>query len=247
MDLKTRGLVLREVNYKESDKILTILTEDAGRLTVSARGARSKRSKYTAASQLLAFSELDLDERYGRWYLKEGRALELWDGIRQDIVRLSLATYFAELLEAVSDVDHDDPGLLRLALAALWALNNGTREEKLIKAAFELRLMCLAGYEPNASTCPKCGETEIERPMLSLREGHIHCAHHRPDTGGTGIALDAGSLQALRHIVSAPENRVFAFTLGEEGMAHLGLAAESYVLTQLERGFRTLDFLKKFG
>jgi len=245
MNMKTRGLVLREVNYKESDKILTILTEDVGRLTVSARGARSKRSKYTAASQLLAFSELELEERYGRWYLKEGRALELWNGIRQDITRLSMATYFAELLEAISDVDHDDPGLLRLALMALHALSSGTREPKLIKAAFELRLMCLAGYEPNVSACPACGAGE--RPMLSLKEGHIHCAHHRPDMGGTSIALDSGSLQAIRHIVEAPENRVFSFTLGEEGMAHLGMLAESYVLTQLERSFRTLDFLKKFA
>ena len=247
MNLKTRGLVLREVNYKESDKILTILTEDAGRLTVSARGARSKRSKYTAASQLLAYAELELDERYGRWYLKEGRALELWNGIRQDVVRLSVATYFAELLEAISDVDHDDPALLHLALTALHILSGGVRDSKLIKAAFELRLMCIAGYEPNLSACPTCGETDIERPMLSLREGHIHCAHHRPDQGGTSIALDLGSLQALRHIISAPENRVFSFTLGTDGMAHLETAAESYVLVQLERSFRTLDFLKKFG
>jgi len=247
MNMKTRGLILREVNYKESDKILTILTEDAGRLTVSARGARSKRSKYTAASQLLAFAELELEEHYGRWYLKEGRALELWNGIRQDIVCLSMATYFAELLETISDVDHDDPGLLHLALTALHTLSSGTRERNLIKAAFELRLMCLAGYEPNLSACPKCGIVGMEKPMLSLREGHIHCAHHRPDMGGTSIALDSGSLDALRHIVGAPENRVFSFTLGEEGMSHLGVAAESYVLTQLERSFRTLDFLKKFA
>jgi len=245
MNLKTRGLVLREVNYKESDKILTILSEDAGRLTVSARGARSKRSKYAAASQLLAFSELELEERYGRWYLKEGRALELWNGIRQDIVRLSMASYFAELLETISDVDHEDPSLLHLALTALHTLSSGIREPKLIKAAFELRLMCLAGYEPNVSACPSCGEGE--RLMLSLREGHIHCAHHRPDLGGTSIALDFGSLEALRHIVSASEKRVFSFALGEESMAHLSIAAESYVLAQLERSFRTLDFLKKFA
>jgi len=245
MDLSTRGLVLREVQYKESDKILTVLTEDAGRLTVSARGARSKRSKFTASSQLLAFSELDLHERHGRWYLKEGRALELWNGIRQDIVRLSIATYFAELLEAVSDVDYEDANLLRLALTGLHVLSGGTREDKLVKAAFELRLMCLAGYEPDMSACPKCGEAELSKPMLSLREGYIHCAHHRPDVGGESMPLDPGSLSALRHIVGAPENRVFSFALGEVGMAYLEQTAERYVLTQLERNFRTLDFLKQ--
>ena len=40
MHLTTNALVLREVNYKESDKILTLLTEQEGKLTVSARGCR---------------------------------------------------------------------------------------------------------------------------------------------------------------------------------------------------------------
>jgi len=245
MDLRTRGLVLRAVDYKEADKILTVLTEDAGRLTVSARGARSKRSKFTATSQLLAFSELDLQERYGRWYLKEGRAVELFSGLRQDIVALSVGAYFAELLEAVSDMDYDDPGLLHLGLTGLHVLSGGTRDPMLVKAAFELRLMCLSGYTPEVGACPKCGAGDPQSPMLSLRAGHIHCGKHHPDGGGASLSLDQGSLSALRHIVSAPENRVFAFALGTEGMAHLTSLAEGYVLAQLERRFRTLDFLKQ--
>ena len=245
MDLSTRGLVLREVNYKEADKILTVLTEDAGKLTVSARGARRKRSKYTASSQLLAFSELELHLRNGRWYLKEGRVAELFGGVRQDIVRLAVGAYFAELLEAMSDMDYADPGLLRLGLTGLHVLSGGAREEALVKAAFELRLMCLSGYAPEVSACPRCGAQTPESPMLSLTGGHIHCGIHRPDGGGRSVSLDPGSLSALRYIVNAPENRVFAFTLGTEGLAHLTGAAEGYVLAQLERRFRTLDFLKQ--
>ena len=243
--MSTRGLILREVQYKEADKILTVLTEDAGKLTVSAHGARRARSKFTAASQLLAFSELDLYERNGRWNLREGRTIELFSGVRQDIVRLSVGAYFAELLEAVSDVDYDDTNLLRLGLTALHVLSGGTRENALVKAAFELRLMCLAGYEPHVLSCPLCGAAEPLSPMLSLQEGHIHCGLHRPRGGGASAPLDAGSLAAMRHVVGAAEGRVFAFTLGEEGLHHLGTAAEDYVLTQLERGFRTLDFLKQ--
>ena len=56
----TKGLILREVKYKEADRILTVLTEDMGKITVKARGALRKSSKVAAATQLFAFSELTM-------------------------------------------------------------------------------------------------------------------------------------------------------------------------------------------
>ena len=52
MHIVTQGLVLREVSYKESDKILTVLTRDGGKRTVKARGCRKKNSPLAAAAQL---------------------------------------------------------------------------------------------------------------------------------------------------------------------------------------------------
>ena len=63
----TKGLILREVKYKEADRILTVLTEDMGKITVKARGALRKGSKVAAATQLFAFSELTMFENKGRW------------------------------------------------------------------------------------------------------------------------------------------------------------------------------------
>ena len=57
MHLTTRALVLREVNYKESDKILTILTAGEGKRTVKARGCRRKGSQLAAAAQLLVLGD----------------------------------------------------------------------------------------------------------------------------------------------------------------------------------------------
>ena len=58
MFFKTRAVVLREVDYKDNDRILTLLTEDRGLLTVKARGVKSKSSKLKVACQLFAFSVL---------------------------------------------------------------------------------------------------------------------------------------------------------------------------------------------
>jgi len=242
MYLSTRGLVLREVQYKEADKILTVLTE-SGKLTIAAHGARRKNSKYMAASQLLTFSELDLHQRSGRWSMREGRVVELFQGLRRDIERFAVGAYFAELLEAVSDVDYADPELLNFGLMGLHVLGSGARDPRLVKAAFEMRLMCISGYTPDISACPGCNvRTGL---WLSLKGGRVHCKACRPESGGESIRLDPGSYTALCHMVSAPKGRIFSFTLGEAGTRHLEAATEAYTKAQLERKFRTLDFLKQ--
>ena len=57
MYFKTEGLILRETEYKDADKLLTVLTKDRGRLTLRARGVRSRNSKLKSGCQLLAYTE----------------------------------------------------------------------------------------------------------------------------------------------------------------------------------------------
>lgn len=243
MDIKTRGLVLRETEYRDADKILTVLTETEGRLTISARGAKRKNSKFTAAAQHLAFSELELYERAGKWYLREAHTVELFDGLRTDIALLAIGCYFAELLEAISDEDSPDPGILDLGLTALYILSKSDRDSELIKAIFELRLMCMAGYAPYLDACFYCGRLSPAGAVFDLTGGAISCRCCL--TGEKGwVSLDLGALQAMRHIVAAPRSRLFAFKLGAESAAQLSEISEKYVQTRLERSFQTLDYWK---
>ena len=152
----TTGLVLRVTETKETDKILTVLTPDRGKIPLIARGARRTNSRIAAACQLLAYSELTLYRR-GSWFLlDEASTVELFDGVRRDIVLLALASYFAELTEAVCPEETAAPELLSLLLNALYALCYLDREARLVKAAFQLRLLALAGFEPLASSCAVC-------------------------------------------------------------------------------------------
>ena len=149
MFLTTRGLVLREVRYKESDKILTVLTQHEGKVTVRARGALRKGSRITAATQLLTYSDMTIFENRGRRTLNEASTVEEFLGLRADLGAFALGSYFAELLETVSAEEYPDPPVLQLGLNSLYALSRALCPPEQIKAVFELRLMCLAGYEPS--------------------------------------------------------------------------------------------------
>ena len=238
----TSGLVLRETETKETDKILTVLTPDLGKISVIAKGARRKNSRIAASCQLLAYSEMTLYERGNWFYLDEAATIELFDGVRYDFEKLCLASYFAELTESVSD-GSAAPEVLSLLLNALYALSVLNKELLLVKTAFELRLMALSGFEPLVDSCAVCGRAEPEKPMLDVVQGVLHCAACR-QKGGLSLPLTGGSVAALRHALYCDPKRLYSFQLERRTLQQLSHAAEAFVAAQLERSFRTLDYYK---
>lgn len=241
MYLKTQGLVLREVAYKDADKLLTVLTREHGKMTLKARGVRRAGSPLKAPCQLLACGEFTIFEYRGMSTVNEAQTVELFPELRQDIELLSLGTYFAQVAEVLSQEDFPTPELLSLTLNALYALSKLKKPQPLVKAAFELRAACQAGYTPDLDGCHRCGNPEPDR--FVLREGCLECARCRSGDG-IRMPLTPGILAAMRHIVFAPAGKVFSFQLGAESLKGLSGIAESYLSTQLERSFSALDFYK---
>ena len=231
----TRALVLREVKYKEADKILTVLTEDDGKMTVKARGALRKSCRYGAAAQALCYSEMTLFGNQGKWSINEAETIEQFLPLRADLEKLSLGTYFAEALEAVSDEDSPDRALLQLGLNSLYALSVGLYPQEHIKAVFELRLLCLSGFTPDLD-----GDGEL----FSLNGGHLHPRGSPPGTPGVSLPVGAAARQAMRYIVSADAKKIFSFEIPPEAEQQLRGVCEAYMAAQLERGFSTLDYWK---
>ncbi len=243
MYFKTEGLVLRETEYKDADKLLTVLTKDRGKLTLRARGVRSRSSRLKSGCQLLAYSEFTVFENRGHQLVDEAVPIALFMPLRADIERLSLASYFAQTAEVLSQEDSPDSELLSLCLNALYALSELNKPQMLVKAAFELRAACQAGYLPMLDGCMVCGNTEPDR--FHVTAGVVQCAGCLSgEDSGLRLPLHEGTLAALRYVVSCDQKRLFSFHLGEQGMKELADIAETYLLARLERGFFTLDFYK---
>lgn len=237
---KTDGIVLREVSYRDSDKLLTVLTRDYGRITVSARGAK-RSARLQAACQLLTYSDFTLFEKDGRLTVTEASAREFFPELRGDLERLSLGFYLAQVAEVLSPEDDPFSPLLPLLLNCLYALSKLELPQNVVKAAFELRALCASGFEPDLSGCAGCGKENAT--FFNISHGCLQCADCK-EPEGIRMPLSGASLAALRYIASADSKRLFSFRLSEAAARELADAAESYLLTRLERGFSTLDYYK---
>lgn len=243
MYLTVQGLVLRVTAFNDTDAILTLLTRNHGKLSVKARGLRRKNSPLTAPCQLLAFGEFILFEYRGMYSINEAHSIELFQNLRKDIVKLSLGTYFLQVAEVLCQEDIPNPALQSLALNCLYALSKLDVHINQVKAAFELRSICLAGYTPDLHGCYRCENPIPNR--FNITDGRVECITCRdPESDSIRLPITPGALEAMRYICFCEPKRLFSFRAGEDTLSVLVQISETYLLTQLERGFSTLDFYK---
>lgn len=238
MKLTTDALIIRENNtLGESDRFVTALTRDLGVIRASVRSARQLKNRNGSATQLLCYSRLSLYKGREKYIVDDAEPLQVFFEVRGDLEKLALAQYFCELAGVLAPAEEEAEEELRLLLNALHYLSVGTRPLPLVKAVTELRLLCKAGYMPAVAQCPQCGTEDCTR--FSPLRGEVTCEQHG---GADTLPLSAGVLAALRHIVYAPFEKCFAFSLPEADTAALGNAVERFLLAQLNRGFHTLEF-----
>jgi DNA repair protein RecO (recombination protein O) len=233
------GFVLRAVKYKDSDLILTVLTADAGKITVTARGARRHSSPLIAPSQLFAYSRMTLWQRGGHLHLMEAELLDAFEGLREDIERMALAGWIAELSGVLATEDSPSV-ILSLTRGALYALSALKKEPALVKAAFEFRLMAESGYLPHLDDCAVCDAPEPADPVFVGEDGALHCKNCAGDLDATQLTPDV--LAAIRHAVYRDPKRLYSFALGSESLEIFAHAAERYVRTHLDADFPALAF-----
>ena len=243
MYLNTKGLVIRVTPYNDTDAILSILTPNHGKLAVKARGLRRKNSPLIASCQLLAYAEFTLFEYRGMYTINEAHSVELFSVLRKDLQKLSLGSYFAQAAETMSQEDMPNPELLSLVLNCLYALAKLNLPETQVKAAFELRSACISGYTPDLSGCYRCATEYPDR--FDVSEGRLECAACRSyDSTGLRMPITSGVLDAMRYICFCDSRKLFSFSASAETLETLSYVTETYLTTQLERGFSTLDFYK---
>lgn len=95
---KWEGIVIRTIPYGESNKIVTLLTQEAGKITVMARGAKKPRSKLAAVTQPFTLGSFLIRKGRGMGTLSQGEQIESMRFIREDLEATSYASYILSLI-----------------------------------------------------------------------------------------------------------------------------------------------------
>jgi DNA repair protein RecO (recombination protein O) len=180
---KTIGLILRAIDYRESDSILTVLTYDYGKISLIAKGARRTDSKFTASLDLLTLSELVFYEGENLKLLKEATIVYDFRGIKRSYEHLEVAMESLRLAYLLIEDDHPDKAVFDLLREGLTQLG-GITQQGLWALAFKLKFLRALGVAPRLAHCTNCGKTLSQDIWFSPASGGLVCpeCHRAGDT-----------------------------------------------------------------
>ncbi len=237
----TKGLVIKEQTIGESDRLVTLLTADFGLVKAFVRRAKQLKSRLNSATTLFAYCDFSLYRSEDAFIVDDAVPIEVFFNLRQDIDRLTLAQYFAQLAYELSAEEQPQDELLRLTLNSLHLLCKGEKSITQIKAVFEFRALCLGGYMPSVLACDHCGTYETPLMYFDTMEGRIYC-ENCPKAGAVPVPKNV--VTAIRFICLTEPTKIFSFSLSEENISLLGSIAEKYTLTRIQRRLSALEFYK---
>lgn len=182
--IKTKGLVIKEQPYKEQDKILTIFTEDEGKIQCIARGVRRQKSGLLASTQIFAYSEFVYYPGKNFGIINQTNLIEAFYPLRTDLTKMALASYLLDLINNGFEFYQRSPEILKLLLHVLFYISgNKAKNDLILVGAFQMKLISYLGYCPGVSSCMVC-KCEKELVVFSIENHGVLCRSCRSITAG---------------------------------------------------------------
>ena len=244
MKFRTEGLIIKEQNIGEQDKLVFALTKSNGVIKAFVRGAKNIKNQKCASTSLLSYSRLTIYKGRDSYIIGDAQTIRIFSKLRSDVKKMCLAQYFCELALTICPREQKADAFLSLILNSLYLLGEEKRSAELIKPCFEMRLASMAGYMPDLRMCRECGEYCSETMYFLPKLGMLECAACHVKNGEIAIELTPSTLTALRHTVYADDDKLFSFSLSGQGLEVLNQASESYLKYRFEKDFKTLTFYK---
>ncbi|AWB45400.1 DNA repair protein RecO [Paenibacillus sp. CAA11] len=178
---RVEGIVIRSMDYGEGNKIITLCTEESGKVGVLVRGAKKSKSRHAALTQPFTYGQYVFFRNTGLGTLNAGEIIESHHALREDLVLAAYASYACELLDRILQDEEVGSFWFSQLKACLEALDGG-KDPQIVIHLFEMKMLQAAGYGPELEACVSCGSGE-ETEWFSPQLGGIlcrRCKHHDP-------------------------------------------------------------------
>ena len=247
MNLKMKGLVLKQRNFLDEQKFLTILTIERGLMAVKIKiGGQINRNVFSNVHVLGYYAFNIFEGRFG-CVVDSVEVLELFFNLRYNPKNLALAQYFCELTNLFVPTKQRAGKHLNLLLNSLWLLNEEKFECEFIKTVFEFRLVSISGYMPNLIGCKFCNKYIDPKMFYVSHEGYLICGDCLNENRvASATELTSTVLHAMRFIIYKNEKEIFNFRLNAVSMKRLSKIVENYVLLFTEGELKTLKVYRQF-
>lgn len=199
---KSLSIVLRSIDYKDNDRMLTLMTRDRGKISCLARGARKQNHALFGLTDIFVCAEFEFYKRNSKYIVTQGMLRQNFYNIRRNAEAMSVAAVIAESCEKAAVEEETDTRLFALLAGALFALDNGAVPTDVF-CFFVIKLLDVLGMRPQTEHCVICGAPAGHK--LNLSHGGAVCENC------PGEIVPGTYLEDIRRILQTPSRDMTQF------------------------------------
>ena len=244
MFVETKGVVIRQTKYSEADKILTIFTKEKGKVQAIAKGARRPKSQLMGSTEIFCYSEFLMYSGKNLYNINQGQIIDAFYSLREDIYKLSYATFILELID--SSVLEEEPNdlLFELLIKTLKTLSEMKDNYNKLLLAFEIKYISFIGFRPQLSECVSCSGDINNNVRFDIVEGGVVCEKC--------FTSDFNQLKISRNIIETMKRLLYIkleelddIIISKSDEKKIEEVLIKYITSHIEKkSFKALDFLK---
>ncbi|MFH1380754.1 MAG: DNA repair protein RecO [Candidatus Omnitrophota bacterium] len=246
---KTRGIILRRDELRETSLILTVYTRDFGKLKLVSKGARTPDQRFISAYELFALCDMVFYERKkkGFFLLSQCELVNFFSKIREDFDRLTYAAYLIELLGSSTGFGDKNQRLFELLLNSLELLS-GNASPKRVARIFEIKMLSELGHMPRISLCVGCN-ADLDNTgcyRFSVSSGGVLCEKCFSKDRNAKQILQ-GTIRFMSRVEELPFEKAKQIKVAKSVGNEVEAILTNFIRYHLDIRLRSLSFIAKTG
>lgn len=241
--IETEGIVLREINYGDTSKILRVFTKDLGKISILVRGATNPKSKNRVLTGLFSYSNLKLKRGRNFYYIHDGDLINSFYDLRLDLNKLSYGLYILELIDKSMELEQVNKDVFEMTIKSLNLLE--AEEKNILKliTAYEIKYISIIGFMPQLKECSICGSKDLTDGKFSHHKGGVVCGECAKTTAGL-FHIDYEDLRIINLLLFNKLENIIDIEIEKNRIIKIHNLILGYILESIDRNsFNSLKIL----
>lgn len=234
---RVNGIIISEKPYKESSKILNIITEEYGVISAIAKGSKRLKNNLRSVTSKLTYAEFQLNYKEGKLStLICADIINPLFNIKNDLLKISYASYLLDLTSQVLK-ENNNKNIYEILVSSLLKIEEGF-DPVVISNILELKYLSYLGISPNFDTCSICGKSKIL--TLSVEKGGFVCNEHHTNEK----IVSNKTLKIIRMLYYVDIDKISKLDVSAEVKKEIDEYIDEYYETYSGLYMKTKEFLK---
>jgi len=241
--IKTESIVLKSRLIGESDKVVTLFTKTNGKIQAIAKGARNSKSRFLGSSHPFSIGYYVLFQGQNYYYVDQWELIHSFLKMDDDILKLSYASYFADVVYKLLQDDDRNINIYNLLKYSLLLLEKGSINNDLLAVLFNLKFVTFMGYMPEVDHCVSCGKKD-KLVYFSPAKGGVLCNNCKSAVDDI-FYLKRDTLNILRFLLKYGFNNIGKIVVQKATVDELDRLMTEYMNIHFDKIFQSKNFLDK--